>query len=100
VAKVEFRRRIPLTAAALILGLAAQHHISLAQTALRNGNRLNFREWQPTRDQVASSEKAAGILASPEEQLAMDQDLDRIGRFLIEQSRKRSISPNTSNLRH
>ena len=99
-AKVEFRHRIPLAAVALILGLAVQCDISWAQTALRNGNRFSFREWQPTRDQVESSEKAAGILASPEQQLAVDQDLDRIGRFLIEQSRKYSISPNASNLGH
>ena len=85
-AKVKFCCRIPLTAEALILGLAAQHHISWAQTALRNGNRFNFREWQPTRDQMTSSEKAAGVLPSPEQQLELDRDLDRIGRFLIEQS--------------
>lgn len=75
-----------------------------AQTAGGNsapaeiGNRANGRDYQPTPQEVAPREKAAGIQPPAAQERADSRDLDRIDRNLLRsEGLSTKSAPNTAN---
>ena len=79
--------RAYLFAIIALLGLATA---AAAETAgggsvpAQIGNRANGRDYQPTPQEVAPREKAAGIQPPASQERANSQDLDRIDRNLLQ----------------
>jgi hypothetical protein len=83
--------KTPIRAAAValalpLLGAAAAPAQQLV--APDEGNRSDFREWQPNQGEVQSREKAAGIEASPEQQQATQEALDQLNQELTDTNQK------------
>jgi hypothetical protein len=56
-----------------------------AQAPARNGNESEFRDWQPTRGQVADQERAAGVRQTPQQRNAEDRELQDLSKDLLRQ---------------
>ena len=56
-----------------------------AQTASRNGNESDFRDWQPSRGQVSNEERAAGVAQTPAQRKSEDRELQQLYNSLLRQ---------------
>ena len=57
-----------------------------AQTAGREGNEYDFRDWQPTQGAVTKEERAAGINQSATQRKAEDSELQNVYQDLMRQN--------------
>jgi hypothetical protein len=78
--------RVRLLAAVWVVtsGLTAPV-FSEAQTPSRNGNESDFRDWQPSRGQVSSEERAAGVAQTPAQRKSEDRELQQLYNNLLRQ---------------
>jgi hypothetical protein len=66
------------------------------QTPLRQGNESDFKDWQPTRGQVSTEERAAGVRPSPAQRNAEDRELQQLNQDLMRQEQPSSPTQPTA----
>jgi hypothetical protein len=74
-----------ISMAAGIVLIVASPIAGWAQQPTRNGNESEFRDWQPTRGQVADQERAAGVRQTPQQRDAEDRELQNLSKDLLRQ---------------
>ena len=86
---------IPLALLMLAKPASAQTKPADTQAPRNEGNRSDWRQWQPKQAEVTRREKQAGIAPSPAQQKATASELQRIDRELTHGNGPRPSAPGT-----